>query len=339
MLHGSRRDFLKVLSAAAVASSATLPSFSVRAAEHTLRLANNLALTHPLNIYLKEFADRVKSETNGKVEIQIFPSSQLGSDTDTLSQIRAGAVDFFTLSPLILGTYVPLAQISGIGFAFKSYDQVWAAMDGDLGGYVRKKIEATPLFAFEKIWDNGFRQTTTSTRPIVKPEDLQGMKLRVPPSPLWTSMYRAFKSAPTSINFSEVYSALQTHVVEGQENPLAIVYTSKLYEVQKYASMTNHMWDGFWLLGNKESFAKLPKDVQDVITRAANDSAIKQRAATAALDGTVRNNLQAAGLKFNDVDAEPFRAQLIKAGFYDDWKKKFGAEEWAVLEKYSGRLG
>lgn len=340
-MHGSRRVFLKTLSAAAVASSgiASLTPMTARAAEHTLRLANNLPITHPLNIYLKEMADRVSTETNGKVEIQIFPTSQLGSDTDTLSQIRSGAIDFFTLSPLILGTYVPLAQISGIGFAFKSYDQVWPAMDGDLGAYVRKKIEATPLFAFEKIWDGGFRQTTTSSRPIVKPEDFQGMKLRVPPSPLWTSMFRAFRSSPTSINFSETYSALQTHVVEGQENPLSIVYTAKLYEVQKYASLTNHMWDGFWLLGNKASFAKLPADVQAIITRAAADSAVKQRAAVLAMEGTVRAKLQAAGLQFNEVQADPFRQRLAQAGFYDDWKKKFGPEEWAVLEKYSGRLG
>ena len=110
----------------------------------------------------------------------------------------------------------------------------------------------------EKIWDNGFRQTTTSTKPIVTPGRLRGMKLRVPPSPLWTSMFKAFDAAPASINFNEVYSALQTKIVDGQENPLAIISTAKLYEVQKYCSLTNHMWDGFWFLANQRAWEALP---------------------------------------------------------------------------------
>ncbi|SDV50371.1 TRAP transporter substrate-binding protein [Chitinasiproducens palmae] len=339
MSTAKRRDFLKTISAAAVVSAGGFTPLIARAAEFTLRLANNLPTSHPLNIRLKEMADRIKTESKGRVEVQIFPSSQLGSDTDTLSQIRSGAVDFFTLSPLILGTFVPAAQITGVGFAFKSYDQVWPALDGDLGAYVRNKIEATPLFAFEKIWDGGFRQVTTSTKAIVKPEDFQGMKLRVPPSPLWTSMFRAFGASPTSINFSETYSALQTRVVEGQENPLSIIFTAKLYEVQKFCSLTNHMWDGFWLLGNKQSFARLPKDLQDIVRRAANEAAVKQRADVRSLEGEVRQRLEAAKMQFNTVDAQPFRAKLAAGKFYDEWKKKFGPEEWAILEKYSGRLG
>ena len=112
------------------------------------------------------------------------------------------------------------------------------------------------------MYDNGYRQITTSTKPILKPEDLQGLKIRVPPSPLWTSMFKAFGSAPASINFSETYSALQTKVVEGQENPLAIIKAAKLYEVQKYLSQTNHMWDGLWMLANGKGWEKLPANVQ-----------------------------------------------------------------------------
>lgn len=339
MQENKRRAFLKTVSAAAVASAGSFaPVFSF-AAEHTLRLANNLPVSHPLNLRLKEMAERVKAESKGRVEIQVFPSSQLGSDTDTLSQIRSGAVDFFTLSPLILGTFIPAAQISGIGFAFKSYDKVWAALDGELGAYVRNKIEASSLFAFEKIWDGGFRQITTSSKPIARPEDLQGIKLRVPPSPLWTSMFRAFGTSPTSINFSETYSALQTRVVEGQENPLSIIFTAKLYEVQKFCSLTQHMWDGFWLLGNKASFARLPKDLQEIVRRAANDAALKQRADVQALDSEVRARLEKAAMRFNDVNADPFRAKLACAKFYEEWRKKFGPEAWGLLEKYSGRLG
>ena len=180
-----------------------------------------------------------------------------------LSQLRSGALDFMTLSPLILGSLVPQAQINGVGFAFKDYKQVWAAMDGELGIYVRRQIAATgTIFAFDKIWDNGYREVTNSVRPINKPEDLKGIKLRTPPGPMWVSLFKALGASPTPLNFAEVYSALQSKVVDGQENPLAIIYTAKLYEVQKYCSMTNHMWDGYWFMGNKKLFEQLPSDLQ-----------------------------------------------------------------------------
>ena len=210
-------------------------------AEFTDKYAEHLSLTHPMNTRAREMADQIKAETNGRVEINIFPSSQLGSDTDTLSQLRSGGVEFFTLSGLILSTLVPAASINGIGFAFPDYASVWKAMDGELCAYVRQQIAEVGLVAMEKIWDNGFRQTTASTKPINTPDDLRAMKIRVPPSPLWISMYKAFEAARRPINFNEVYTALQTKVVDGQENPLAIVATAKLYEVQKYCWLTNHM--------------------------------------------------------------------------------------------------
>src|SRR5436189_6066561 len=145
----------------------------------------------------------------------------------------------------MLPTLVPAASINGIGFAFPDYDTVWKAMDGGLGAHVRGEIGKAGLVVMDKIWDNGFRQTTSSTRPINAPDDLKGFKIRVPVSPLWTSLFQSLGAAPAGINFSEVYTALQTHIVDGQENPLTLISLAKLFEVQKYASMTNHMWDGY----------------------------------------------------------------------------------------------
>jgi TRAP-type transport system periplasmic protein len=229
---------------------------SAQQAEWVYKYANNLPETHPMNIRAREMAATIKQETNGRFDLQIFPNSQLGSDTDTLSQIRSGGVEFFTLSGLILSTLVPATSINGMGFAFADYDTVWKAMDGELGAYIRVQIAKANLIAMEKIWDNGFRQTTTSTKPIQTPDDFRGMKLRVPVSPLWTSMFKALDASPASINFNEVYSALQTKIVDGQENPLAIISTAKLYEVQKYCSLTNHMWDGFWFFGQSTCMGK-----------------------------------------------------------------------------------
>ena len=324
-------------------AGAALPLFAIRsrpasAAEFSLKLANNAPLTHPQTIRQQEAADRIKAATNGQVEIQVFPNNQLGSDTDMLSQLRSGAIDFFTLSGLILSTLVPAASINGIGFAFKDYDTVWKAMDGKLGVHVRTEIGKRGLIAMDKMWDNGFRQITSSTHPVKEPSDLKGFKIRVPVSPLWTSMFQALGASPISINFSEVYSALQTKIAEGQENPLSLIQIAKLYEVQKYVSMTSHMWDGFWMLGNKRGFSALPPDVQTIVARELNRSALDERADIAALNGTVAEDLKSKGLTFVEADKPAFRDALKAAGFYSDWKKKYGDEAWAILEAETGVL-
>ena len=326
-----------------IASLSSLPLVAVRtrpaaAAEFSYKFASNLPATHPLNVRAGEAAERILKATDGRVELRVFPNNQLGSDTDTLSQLRSGAVEFFSLSGLILSTLVPAASINGVGFAFKDYDQVWQTMDGALGAYVRAEIAKRGLLAMDRIWDNGFRQTTTGTKPITTPADLRGMKLRVPVSPLWTSMFAALGAAPASINFSEVYSALQTRIVDGQENPLAIIDAAKLYEVQRFCSLTNHMWDGFWFLANRRAFDRLPKEAQEIVVREVNRSALEQRADVAKLNAELRGKLTGAGLAFNAVDATAFREQLRAAGFYKEWRGKYGDEAWGVLEASLGSL-
>ena len=337
----TRRTFVgRAASAAAGAAlGATLLPRRVRAAEFTLKLANNNPVDHPMNVRCREMVERIKQESGGRIEIQVFPNNQLGGDTDMLSQVRTGGIDFFILSGLILATLVPVASINGIGFAFADYDHVWAAMDGELGAFVRGAIDKAGLHAFEKMWDNGYRQITSSTHPINSPADLQGFKIRVPVSPLWTSMFKAFGASPASINFSEVYSALQTKVVEGQENPLTLIQIAKLFEVQKYCSLTSHMWDGYWMLANKRGWEALPKDLQEIISRNFARGALDERADVAKLNASVQSTLEKEGLVFNKPELEPFRAALTKAGFYTEWREKYGREAWAVLEKYAGGLG
>lgn len=330
------------LSRRVLLAGAALPAAAVlrraRAAEFSYKYASNLPVTHPLNIRAQQAADRIKSATGGRLEIQVFPNNQLGSDTDMLSQLRDGALEFFTLSGLILSTFVPGAAINGVGFAFKDYDQVWKAMDGPVGAYVRGDIEKHGIVVFEKIWDNGFRQVTASNHPIRTPDDFAGFKIRVPVAALWTSLFQALGAGPTSINFSEVYSALQTHLVDGQENPLAIIETAKLYEVQKYLSMTNHMWDGYWFLANRRAFQRLPADVQSIVQREFNRSALEERQDVAGMNGSLADTLKGHGMAINQPDPVPFRDKLRKAGFYADWRRKFGDQAWGTLESVVGAL-
>ena len=335
----SRRRLLAVGSTTLAGGLVRAP-FVARAqqAEFTYKYANNLPETHPMNVRAREMAAAIKTETNGRFDLQVFPSSQLGSDTDTLSQLRSGGVEFFTLSGLILSTLVPAASINGIGFAFPNTETALKAMDGELGAYVRGQIEKANLIAMDRIWENGFRQTTSSTRPIVTPDDFRGFKIRVPPAPLWTSMFKALEAAPTSINFNEVYTALQTKIVDGQENPIAIIATAKLYEVQRFCSLTNHMWDGFWFLANRRAWERLPEDVQKVVTKRIDDAGGKERDDVAKLNAGLRQDLAGKGLIFNQPDPSPFREKLRQAGFYSEWKGKFGDQAWAILEKSVGKL-
>jgi tripartite ATP-independent transporter DctP family solute receptor len=330
----TRRSLM--IGAAAVPLVSTIRYAGAQTAEFNYKYANNLPLAHPMNVRAQEAVDKIREATGGRVAIQIFPNNQLGADTDMLSQVRSGGVEFFTLSPLILSTLVPNASISGIGFAFPSYDQVWPAMDGDLGKYVRGEIEKANLVVMEKIWDNGFRQITSSTKAIESAADLAGFKIRVPVSPLWTSMFTAFEAAPASINFAEVYSALQTGVVDGQENPLAIISTAKLYEVQKFCSMTNHMWDGFWFLANKAAWEALPEDLRQVVATNLNEAGVKEREDVAALNASLKDDLTSKGMTFNEPDPASFRQKLADGGFYAEWKGKYGDDAWAILEKAVG---
>ena len=335
----TRRRFLAGSSLTVLVSAAAARIASAQQPQWVYKYANNLPETHPMNLRAQDMAAAIKQETNGRFELQIFPSSQLGSDTDTLSQIRSGGVEFFTLSGLILSTLVPAASINGMGFAFPDYDTVWKAMDGDLGAYVRAQIaKSNQIVALEKIWDNGFRQTTTSTKPITTPDDFRGMKLRVPVSPLWTSMFKALAASPASINFNEVYSALQTKIVDGQENPLAIISTAKLYEVQKFCSLTNHMWDGFWFLANKRAWDALPADVQSIVAKHVNEAGVNERTDVEKLNANLQQDLSGKGLVFNKPDPAPFREKLRSAGFYSEWKGKYGEEAWGLLEKSAGKL-
>ncbi len=162
--------------------------------------------------------------------------------------------------------------------------------------------------------------------------------MRVPPAPPLTSLFKALEASPSPINFSELYTALQTKVVEGQENPLAIIATTRLYEVQKSCSLTSHVWDGYWVLANKRAFQKLPADVQQIISRELDKSATDQRADIAKLSTSLVSDLKGKGINFVNVSQDDFRKKLAATNFYSEWKTKYGAAAWDLLEKVSGKL-
>ena len=340
MFNSSRRNVLRTLAAApVVAAVGSIPGLARAAApEFSFKFGHNQPVHHPLHIRAQEAADRIFAESKGRLEIKIFPNGQMGGDNDMLSQVRSGGIQMYTPASLGLSTLVPVAAINAIGFAFSDYNQVWAAMDGKVGAHVRANIEKVGLYALEKVWDNGFRHITTGGKPINTVQDMAGLKIRVPVSPLPISMFKGLGAAPGSLQFAELYTALQTKVYDAQENPLSIIQIAKMYEVQKYCSLTNHMWDGWWMIINGRAWKELPPDLQKILSGAFNDAIVKERADVRALNDSTMADLKAKGMIFNSPAPDSFRAALKKSGFYEEWHKKFGDEAWSALEQSVGKL-
>jgi tripartite ATP-independent transporter DctP family solute receptor len=329
-----------LLGAASGAWATTILSRPVSAAaEFEFKLGVNTPDTHPLTVRLIEAARAIGAQSSGRLNVTVFPNSQLGGDPEMLSQLRAGGIELLAAPSMTLSTLVPLSGLPSIGFAFRSYDQVWAAMDGAVGDVVRDAIGKTGIVPMKKVWDNGFRQiTSSSSRQLNSVDDLRGFKIRVPVTALLTSLFSGLGALPSSISYSELYSALQTHIVEGQENPLAQVLTGKLYEVQKYCALSNHCWSGYWIVANRRALTSLPADLLDIVNTQFDAAADKERADLLAMDRLLQADLTAKGMTFNTPDPVRFRAALVTAGFYTQWQKTYGAEAWARLEQYTGPL-
>ena len=200
MTHINRRQVLVQGTALMAAPALVLPRYA-NAAEFTYKFGTNVPATHPLNVRAMEACERILKETNGQVQINVFPNNQLGNDADMLSQLRAGGLEFFTVSGVnVLSQLVPSASMWGLGFAWSSEDAVHKALDGELGRFLRAQFPKVGLMALDTVWSSGFRQMTNSVRPINSPEDLKGLKMRVPVSPLWTSLFKHLGASPASMS-------------------------------------------------------------------------------------------------------------------------------------------
>ena len=334
-----RRSALALVAGA----SATIPLFQIMrrrasASGFSFRMATGQHPDHPVNARAREAIGRIEAATGGAFRIALFPANQLGSDTDLLAQVRSGGVDLFVQASSVLATLVPAAGIVNTGFAFADYAAVWRAMDGALGAYVRQQIERAGLVSVSHAWDNGFRQVTSSSRAIRTPRDLAGFRIRVPQAPMLTSLFKALGAGPTPIGFNELYTSLQTRLVEGQENPLPIIATAKLYEVQRFVSMTSHVWDAYWLIGNRPAWDRIPSEFRAIAVREFDRAGLDQRADIARLSDTLRGELAAKGLTVIDADRAAFRAALQQTDFYADWRQRYGGPAWAMLEQSAGAL-
>ena len=310
----------------------------VRAAEFELKYGHDLPIDHPINVRSVEAFGRIKKATNGRVQIKSFPTSQLGSDPSMISQLRTGATEMLAMPGAFLNAIVPLASIENLAYAFPNRETVFRAMDGDLGKVIRDEIAAKDIVVLDKIWENGFRDITTSTKPIRNASDLSGLKIRVSPGKIRVDTFQSLGASPTPIALSELYTSLQTHVIDAQENPLLLIQQQKFYEVQKYVSMSDHIWSGYWTLFNKDVWNRLGSEIQGIVSREMAAATIAARNDNVNLNRSVRDQLIRRGMLFDDVDKESFKKKLVDAKYYERWKAEFGSKAWAALEKYANKL-
>jgi tripartite ATP-independent transporter DctP family solute receptor len=294
--------------------------------------------SHPVVLRLNGAVKAVAEASSGAIELGIFPSSQLGSDTDVLSQVRSGAVEIQLISGGVLANLVPAALIYNTAFAFPNEQSAFEALDGDLGEFIRQETAKVNIEMLPGIWNNGYRQISTSSVAIEEPEDLKGMKFRVAPAPMLMSVFTAFGTSPTVVNIADTYTALQTKVVDGQENGLALFSAMKFYEVQPYCAITNHMWDGFVTLAGKRFYEGLSEQNRDILLEQLRIAETAQRQDVIELDASLEEELKDKNVTFTHPDPAKFQAALREAGYYAEWKEKLGEKGWAALEKYAGKL-
>lgn len=333
----TRRSFL----AGAAAGSATLfirtGSAAQGRAEFSFTQFHNQTAESSLHKRLTEMWAAIRTETRGRVEAQTFPlnNNVAGSDPAALKMLIAGEIQFFTLMGGVLGAAVPVAEIQQVPFAFRSAPHAHAAVDGALGAYIVQEMAAKGIHGFGVgAFDNGMRQMTLVSKPVVTPADLKGVRMRVPAGAMFDDMFRTLGCEPVTINSVDIYAGLKSGKADAQENPLALVDGFKLYEVVKYVSMTNHMWSGFNQMAHMPTWQKLPADIRQVIDRQVTRAVRLQREDQEAANGRLRAELTKRGLIFNDVDQAPFRKQL--SGFYKTWKDRLGVKAWSLLETAAG---
>jgi TRAP-type transport system periplasmic protein len=332
----SRRSLI----AGATAAGSAIIVKPTRAADFTFAQYHNQPAGGTLHKNLTAMWDAVRAETNGRVETTVYAENNKlpGGDPEAFKKLLAGEIAFFTLMGGIIGTVVPVAEAQQVPFAFKSAPEAHKAIDGPFGRYIGEEMAAKGMHLFPVAgFDNGMRQVTTISRPIVKPDDFAGMKIRVPPGQMIFDTFAAFGAQPVTTPANQIYDALKTGKVDAQENPLAIMAGYKLDEMIKYVSMTNHMWSGFNLMAHLATWQRVPDDIKAVIERNAAIYVRRQREEQEKLNAGLRETFVARGVAFNEIDQAAFRARL--PAVYATWREKLGSTCWSLLEAEVGKLG
>jgi TRAP-type transport system periplasmic protein len=312
----SRRTLL----AGAFATPAILTFPRGAQAATNLTLGHNAAPGNPRSIATERFAELVKERSNGNISVRVAGSEQLGNEQSLLTSLRTGAVSMTVNSQGSTSALIPELAALGLPFLFEDSAAAFKVLDGPIGEELAQrfaKVQMVPL----GWWDNGIRHITNSKRPVVKPADLKGLKIRTPPDPMTIDIFQALGAGTEQISFGELYIALQQGVVDGQENPLTNIASSKLYEVNKYISLSGHKWESSPFLMSQITWTRLSATDKEIIKTAAKEAGDLQRKLFAENEAKFNAQFRAdPKLAVNEVDKPAFREASSKV--VDTWRAK-----------------
>lgn len=316
----------------ALAAAALLPQGTARAADTTLRA--NVPGNQQGIAYLgaKRFADIVAERTGGKVSVKVFHSSALGDQVSSIESLQAGTLDIATVETPIT-TVDPTLGATALPYIFRGRDHIAAALGGPAGEWIENRLAAKGLRVLGFL-EGGFRQITNNVRPIVQPSDLKGVKMRTPSSKLRLKIFNTYGANASPLPFKELYTALQTGVFDGQENPVIWAKVTKFHEVQKYLSITNHLYTVTYLLMSEKAYQKLPAETRKIFKDAGRAAAAHTVEIGKTADGEIVAFLKAKGMKVNQADIDAF----VKASrpIWTDWAKEVGGDAQKLIDKISG---
>ena len=292
-----------LLAASLLAATSVAPAY---AQSVKLTLAHGTAIDNPRHVACLKFAEVAKAKSNGRIEVTVAPASQLGDDAAMVTALRTGALDMSANSQGAVANAVPEYAAFGMPFLFSSQAQAGKVMAGPAGQELADKSAEKGLVVLG-YWDNGIRHMSNNKRPLLKPDDLKGLKMRTPPDSVTVDIMKSLGAEAQQIKWSELYVALQQGVVDGQENPLVNVQAGKLYEVQKFISLTGHKYEMTPFLIGKRSWDKLSEADRKIVREAAAEATALQRKLAQEADNKMFAELKGRGVQIDKVDQAPFK--------------------------------
>ena len=299
------------------------------AAQTRLRFAHTLSTEDTSHKAIVELARKVKERTGGRYEVEIFPSAQLGNDPKVLEGVRLGTIDMGMTGNPFFTSFAPELNVLDLPYLFRDSDHAYKVFDGPIAGELLAVLDKHGLKGLGNL-EIGFRNLTNSKRPVKTPDDVKGLKIRVVPNPAHVQAWKLLGGIPTPMPFPEVYLALKTGTVDGQENPVTIIYANKLYEVQKYLSLTWHAYTVFDVVMNLAKYRALPADVQTALTESLREAFVWQRNLDRQVEGEYLQKMKAAGMIVEEQPDRAAFARIVASEVTEDYVKRFGP---AMLER------
>lgn len=287
-----------------------------------IKIASVVPETQSQHIALRDvFKKYVEEKSDGRLIVEIYPNGQLGGERQAIESVQLGTVQMTVTAVAVLSGFEPKFQVFDLPFLFKDKPAAYAALDGELGSMLSRNLVPLGLKTLG-FPENGYRHITNNKGPIRTPDDLKGMKVRTMENPIHMAAFRALGANPTPMSFGELYTALQQKTVDAQENPIALIYTSKFYEVQKYCSLTGHVYAATIAVCNDDWFNKLPADLQKIVLDGATLFRDEQRKLADQQDIDMLEDLKKAGMQVNELTASEKEAFIkATASVYDEFAK------------------